>query len=420
MSLLMQALKRAEQAKKTAVATDAPSPADTAYPTLDRSVIAPPEPKPEPTFKTEVIPELQLSLADVPPAPELHIDPPQQVPAPAPAPSIALQDLLPAPLVPQQSVDAAMQSQQQAHAHLMAKQPTQSKGRFSMLAAALFALMLCCAAAFYYWQWMLPVPALPMPHPQAITPPPVSAPASNPAPVQPAMVAPEQVTPPRAASPAKAQRVAPIRATAAQADSEQIRIQKSERPGKINAILSEAYRLYTSGHRSEARPLYEAVLREEPNNRDALLGLAAIDLSQHHTEQASAHYSRLLDLDPSDADAIAGLTSLRSDAGEQSESQLKKVLARNPQSGATLFELGNVYGRQSRWSEAQEVYFRAFTLAPKNADYAFNLAVSLDRLGQTRLALDYYQQALTLSAAAPGNFSQAVAADRLAQLQAAN
>lgn len=199
--------------------------------------------------------------------------------------------------------------------------------------------------------------------------------------------------------------------------TEEIRIHKGTTSETTNNNLTKAYQLFSSGNLDAARALYENVLRQDPNNRDALLGTAAIAMNQKQMSQAAAIYSRLLDLDPLDPEASAGLTSLRHGEPEQSESQLKKVLAQSPESGATLFELGNLYARQSRWADAQHLYFRAFGTAPGNADYAYNLAVSLDHLGQRKLALDYYQQAISLTEKTPGNFDRQGTKSRIDQLQ---
>ena len=82
------------------------------------------------------------------------------------------------------------------------------------------------------------------------------------------------------------------------------------------------------------------------------------------------------------------------------------------------FALGNLYARQGRWPEAQQSYFRAFTAAPTNPDYAFNLAVGLDRLNQGRLAQNYYQRALALAQAAPAGFDPNAVRKRLQELGA--
>ncbi|MGZ3237707.1 MAG: tetratricopeptide repeat protein, partial [Burkholderiaceae bacterium] len=123
------------------------------------------------------------------------------------------------------------------------------------------------------------------------------------------------------------------------------------------------------------------------------------------------------ELDPNDPDAIAGLTSLQGGDPSEMESRLKKALTQSPQAGSILFALGNLYAQQSRWSDAQQSYFRAYGAAPDNADYAFNLAVSLDKLSQPKLALEFYQRALALAQNKPGNFNKISIQERINQLQ---
>ncbi len=143
--------------------------------------------------------------------------------------------------------------------------------------------------------------------------------------------------------------------------------------------------------------------------------MAAIALKHKQTDQATAYYSKLLELDPADPEALAALIGLRGQSDPvQSESRLKKDLAQNPQADAAHFALGNLYAQQSRWAEAQQSYFRAYSIAPGNADYAFNLAVSLDHLNQGKLALDYYQRALAQSG--PANFDKSSVQTRIKEL----
>lgn len=135
---------------------------------------------------------------------------------------------------------------------------------------------------------------------------------------------------------------------------------------------------------------------------------------------ASASYMRLLELDPSDPDALAGLLSLRPGDTGQSEMRLKDMLRKSPGAGPLLFALGNLYSRQGRWTDAQQAYFRAYTANPDNPDYAFNLAVGLDRLNQPKLALNYYQRALALSQAGPAGFDSEAVRARMRQLAEPN
>lgn len=216
-----------------------------------------------------------------------------------------------------------------------------------------------------------------------------------------------------------AQNTAAVKATnPASAELDGIKIRQTVNVDQVNPTLAGAYQAYLAGDTALAQQRYQQVLQQDATNRDALLGLAAIAVVRRQITQAVQHYLKLLEFDPADADAIAGLTSLQQGNLAQNESRLKKILADNPQAAAVQFVLGNLYAQQERWAEAQQAYFQAFGSAPGNADYAFNLAVSLDRLSQTRLALDYYQRALALAQNSPANFNQGAIQNRIRELQA--
>jgi len=179
------------------------------------------------------------------------------------------------------------------------------------------------------------------------------------------------------------------------AEPSAIRIRRSPPRDRLDPDLSEAYRAFQSGNPSRAETLYRRVQAREPDRRDALLGLAAVAMRRGRTPEAYDYYRRLIELDPRDSVALAGIASLTGSAGrEANESRLKLLLAEAPDAAHLHFALGNLYAKQGRWAEAQMAYFKAYTSDSKNPDYSFNLAVSLDRLGQGRAALGYYRRAL--------------------------
>ncbi len=203
-------------------------------------------------------------------------------------------------------------------------------------------------------------------------------------------------------------------------DNKNIQISKHDEVSPVAPELSQAYQAFLSGDFKSAELSYQRMLTQDPQNHDALMGLAAIALNQKQAEQAASYYLKLLELDPNDAEAIAGLNNLQQGDPVQSESRLKAALNQHPQAGALHFALGNLYAQQSRWSDAQQSFFRAFSNHSNNADYAFNLAISLDRLEQTKLALEYYQRAIELAQNTAINFSQSKVQSRIAQLQQAS
>ena len=185
----------------------------------------------------------------------------------------------------------------------------------------------------------------------------------------------------------------------------------------VSPTLMQAYETLQRGDISRAKELYGQVLQADPRNIDALLGLASIALTDSRTDDASRYYQSVLDLDPRNSYAQAGLISIIGSADVQaSEARLKQLIARDP-SAFLYFSLGNLYAEQGQWPAAQQAYYQAFQMQQDNPDFAFNLAIGLEHIGQNRLALDYYRKALDLSfKKGHANFDQSLVIQRVGQL----
>ena len=374
---------------------------------------------------------LELALTGPAPMATPDIEPearPQSAASPKPSASIAPARHVEAPgKAPPQDARKIAAEQQKAKTVFSAKQPARS--RTLLLTAAAGAIVLLLAGfGVYYWQitststTLLPAGT---PQPTGTAAPTIDT--GVPQQQQDASAEPAQnsVDKPAPASAQASPTAAPDDDVPARAESRSgsksfkenpaIRIQQSAATSQLNPTLVKAYQSFLSGDTGTAQQLYRKTLQQEPNNRDALLGLAAIALKQKQAGQAAAWYDKLIELDPADPEALAGIVGLQGQSDPaQSESRLKKVLLQNPQADAANFALGNLYAQQSRWAEAQQSYFRAYSSAPGNADYAFNLAVSLDHLSQGKLALDYYQRAL--AQAGPVNFDKSSVQIRIKEL----
>ena len=80
------------------------------------------------------------------------------------------------------------------------------------------------------------------------------------------------------------------------------------------------------------------------------------------------------------------------------------------------FTLGNLYASQRHWQQAQAAYYEAHRLDPGSGDIAYNLAVSLDHLGQSRVAAGFYRRALEAARGRAAQFDPAAAARRIAEI----
>jgi tetratricopeptide (TPR) repeat protein len=278
-------------------------------------------------------------------------------------------------------------------------------------------------------QGEVPVAVAPSAPPGAAASGPVSGIPGLP-PVAQAPRAPEPAAPPsRAATPAfqppsLRQIAEPTRRPASRAAAPRPRptpaagVATSRSAPRIHPGVAAGYAAYQAGDLERARAEYGRALRDDPANRDALLGQAAIETRALRYDAARGIYRRLLLADPRDPYAHAALLALPAAQFDPvtAESRLKGLLAGGAEEGVLHFALGNQFAQQARWGEAQRSYARAAALDPENPDYAYNLAVSHEHLRQPQAALEHYRRALSLGLQRTSNFDPSTAQARVQQL----
>ena len=195
---------------------------------------------------------------------------------------------------------------------------------------------------------------------------------------------------------------------------------KSEAAG-INPVLMSAYEAYNAGDDASAQKLYKQVLQRDVRNVDALMGLGAIASRQGRVADANGWFGKVLEVEPRNSMAQSALlqSNLQSNQAQgneiNNESRIKNMLAKHPDDANLHVALGNLYAEQNQWPAAQQAYFDAYSLSG-SADNAFNLAVSLDQMGKPKLALPYYQRALT-QATGSSSIDKAALEARIAAIQ---
>jgi len=202
------------------------------------------------------------------------------------------------------------------------------------------------------------------------------------------------------------------------AASNGVSFQKTNKVDPVAEALEQAWQAYENAQYPQAKIFYRKVLVAEKNNRDAWLGLGAIAVIEKDKVAAKAAYTILLNDDPRDPIAIAALASLRNNtaATETDEKYLLRMLQKNPGDTHLSFALGNVYAQQNKWKLAQQSYFNAWQGDNQNADYTFNLAVSMDQLGKSKQAINFYQDSLRKSENKQVFFSRQAVKKRITEL----
>jgi len=189
------------------------------------------------------------------------------------------------------------------------------------------------------------------------------------------------------------------------ADMNEIHIIRTKSKNLTAELVNSAYIAYLAGRYSDALQGYHKALMEMPDNRDALLGVAAIAQRTGDPETAWQSYLKISAKFPDDPAATAGLMNLMEGRNYQGSIQaIRKFLRVHPHTAYLHFLLGTLHAHANHWLEAQEAFAEACRLENDNPDYAYNLAVSLDHSGEGRNAHHYYNTALELAQGKAVNF----------------
>lgn len=166
-----------------------------------------------------------------------------------------------------------------------------------------------------------------------------------------------------------------------------------------NHAIQLGYKALYDGELKTANLSFIQALDVAPNNRHALNGLAATQRQLGMDEAALVSYQKVLAIDPTNLHAFESvLVMLGSQIeGVEWKKEIKKMSVIYPESAVLNAVLGHVSSTELDWKTAQRYYFSAHRLNSQSADYALNLAISLDHLGEYALAQKYYTMALSQS-----------------------
>jgi len=155
-----------------------------------------------------------------------------------------------------------------------------------------------------------------------------------------------------------------------------------------NASLIEQYEV--------AIKLYKDVLVSEPNNAYAKFSLAVLYQKIGQLAQAKTLYQELLKNDPANKEDIVGnlLAILIEESPKDAIYLLSRLATQNPESSYILAQSALAYDKVQNYEQAVNMLKRAIALQPERVDYKYNLAVIYDKMGNYTKAIESYSEVI--------------------------
>lgn len=138
---------------------------------------------------------------------------------------------------------------------------------------------------------------------------------------------------------------------------------------------------------------YQKITEKDAKDADSWLMLGRLQKLAQNSNESERAYKKVLEIDPNNEDALTGLAMVYADLGDAKGAAdvLKKVADKNP-SGRSLAALAAAYDQMREYGLAAETLKKALEVAPGNPDLKRSLAQDLLLADQYDEALKNYQE----------------------------
>ncbi len=175
-------------------------------------------------------------------------------------------------------------------------------------------------------------------------------------------------------------------------------------PDQINAhrVLAHIYRSQIGGD-GQSRPnegmvkrsleQFQIIANKDPKDMEALVMVGTLNRMLENTVDAEAAFKKALEIEPDNEDALVGLAGIYGERGDTKASTelLEKLATKNP-SGRAYAMLGQNYENSKEWTLAANAFLKAFELEPGQADFQALAARDQALAGDYDEAIKTYQQ----------------------------
>jgi Flp pilus assembly protein TadD len=143
--------------------------------------------------------------------------------------------------------------------------------------------------------------------------------------------------------------------------------------------------------RSKADPAYAAARKALKKPDLAFLAYADWKADIGQIAEARQSYENVLTSNPNNIDALLGLARVEQKAGRLAEAEKRylQVMQLNPDSARAKHVVGQYYAEQKRSNEAIELLEEAVDVEPSNPSFRYDLGMALVNAGQTNEGLSH-------------------------------
>ncbi|HEU4838707.1 MAG TPA: tetratricopeptide repeat protein [Micavibrio sp.] len=174
-------------------------------------------------------------------------------------------------------------------------------------------------------------------------------------------------------------------------------VQKGASASSFEAQFVAATRALKLGRYAAAMEMYEKLYKKNHRDPRILMGLAVAQQGAGFQQSAASTYEDLLKIQPNNADAIVNLMGLMK--AQYPSVTLKKLMElRNkyPTNPGVPAQIALVNAAQGDYDGAVKFFEIAASMDPRNASHIYNMAIAVDKKGNSAKAIKLYERALEL------------------------
>ncbi|MGM0422144.1 MAG: tetratricopeptide repeat protein [Pseudomonadota bacterium] len=188
-------------------------------------------------------------------------------------------------------------------------------------------------------------------------------------------------------------------------------VERESGPAERNSTLRAAKRALRYGNNVRALSLFDDIYENSPNDPAAQLGRAVSLQRLNRDSEALAAYEQVLREDPENLEALTNMIGILSAQNpEYAMDKLSRLRQKYPSHTGVTVQLALAKADIGSLGEAISLLESAYAADQGNASIAYNLAVIYDRGGDRVKAASYYRQALARERMQTGEQTVPVAA----------